>query len=211
MQRLTTSHARRCLTWCLVALLPCLGLGIAQRQTLGPLHVHAASVAAAVQPGADLLREALAWWWAQVQAQTDARQHARQHARAHPHEQAHKQAHEQAYEQAHKQAHGQAGEPSRGHSPEHAHGHAKAAVHAHDAWQRHHHGDDDAGLIALDAPGDGHGSPGAGALLLLPVLGSPQDGLRIDAGAALMRAWPRAGDARFSSWGRAPPLQPPRG
>ena len=84
-------------------------------------------------------------------------------------------------------------------------------MHAHDAWQRHRHGGDDAGLITLDAPGDGQGSTGSGALLLSPVLGSPQRGLRIDAGAAaLTRGWPRPGGARFSSWGRAPPLQPPR-
>lgn len=187
MPFLTTPHARRWLSWCLVALLPWLGLGIAQRQALGPLHVHAAPGAAELQPGADLVRAALAWWWAQVQAQTDARQHARAHA------------HGRAHEHAHGPAAAKAG------------GHAEAAVHAHDAWQRHHHCGDDASVVALDAPGDGGGSPGAGASLLLPVLGSPQDGLHIAAGTALARAWPRSGGAHFSSWGRAPPLPPPRG
>lgn len=187
MPLLTTPHGRRWLAWWLVALLPWLGLGIAQRQTLGPLHVHAAPAAAGVQPGADRLREALAWWWTQVQAQTDARQHARAHA--------------------HGLAHGHAAASVHAHAAVHA----VAPVHAHDAWQRHHHGADDASVIALDDPGDHQGSTGAGASLLLPVLGSPAQGLCIEAGAALMRAWPWPSAARFSSWGMAPPLKPPRG
>lgn len=194
MPLLTTPHARRWLSWCLVALLPWLGLGIAQRQALGPLHVHAAPGAAELQPGVDLVRAALAWWWAQVQAQADARQHARAHATG--------------------QDHGHAQRPTaakaEGRADGHAHEHAEAGVHAHDAWQRHHHGGD-ASVIALDAAGDGQGSPGAGASLLVPVLGGPQDGLHIAACTALTRAWPRPGGARFSSWGAAPPLPPPRG
>ena len=184
---------RRWLAWCLVVLLPCLGLGIAQRQSLGLLHVHAAPAApgtSATPPaagglaGATLLHQALDWWWSQVQAQT----HARQHAVAH----------------AHGEDHAHVDPPAR------AHAHAEPAPHDHSVWQRHRHSPHDASVIALDATGEDPGVQGAAAALLLPVLGAPARGLRIDAGAALQRAWPQAGAARFSSWGIAPPLRPPR-
>jgi hypothetical protein len=165
--------AQRGLVWCLVALLPWLGLGLVQQQVLGPLHVHAAPAAASLQPGAEPLLAALDWWWAQVLQQTHARQHAHAAAAAHAH------------------------------APGHAHGHR--------AWQRHHHAPADTSVISLQVPGDSLGAQAAAASLLLPMLGLPADSLRVAAASARPLGWPRAEAARFSSWGLAPPLRPPRG
>jgi hypothetical protein len=180
---------KRWLACCLVVLLPCLGLGIAQRQTLGPLHVHATPAAAAGQAGATLLHQALGWWWAQVRTQAQARQHARAHA--------------------HGEEHAHAKTTSVAHA--HVEAVARPAAHDHSVWQRHRHSQHDASVIALDATGEDPRAQGAAASLLLSVLGAPASGLRIDAADALPLAWPRAGAARFSSWGVAPPLRPPRG
>lgn len=184
-------QARRWLVWCLVVLLPCLGLGIAQRQSLGPWHVHASVPAPKSAQGAGLLEGALGWWWAQVQQQTQARQHARAHADRRAHD------------------HADTAATSHDHGTAQVHGITQA--HRHDAWQRHHHGPHDASVIALEVPGEDLGAQGTAASLLLPVLGAPVGGLQIGAGAAPHRAWPRHGAARFSSRATPPPLQPPRG
>lgn len=66
-------------------------------------------------------------------------------------------------------------------------------------------------MLAYQAPGEDLGAQGGAASLLMRVLSVPLGGLRLGTGAALDRAWPRAGAARFSSWVASPPLQPPRG
>jgi hypothetical protein len=164
-------------------------MGIAQRQTLGPLHVHAPAPTQAEggHTAATLLHSALDWWWAQVQAQSKAREHARAHADARAH------AHAPAYARA----------PARADD--------EAVAHAHDAWQRHRHGPQDSTVIALDAVAETLDAQGAAASLLLPVLGAPVGGLRMAAAKAWHRAWPRVAGARIRSWGIAPPLPPPRG
>lgn len=62
MLNLRTRQLRRWLAWCLIALLPALALGIAQRQALGPLHVHAVAGGADARAGVTALPKALAWW-----------------------------------------------------------------------------------------------------------------------------------------------------
>jgi len=180
-------QTKRWLAWCLVALLPCLGLGIAQRQSLGPLHVHeapATPTAASALANTTLLHQALGWWWAQVRAQTQSRQHARAHAQGQEH--------------------------ARAEAAATPHAHAEPVAHFHVGWQCHRHSPQDASVIALDATGEEAVVKGASVSLLLPVLGAPARDLRIDVGAAPHCAWPRAAAARFSSWGSAPLLRPPR-
>lgn len=179
--RATAQGAARVLIWCLIALLPWLGLGLVQRQTLGPLHVHGPAPAAASGPAVStLLHEALDWWWGQVLAQSRARAHHRAHADG--------------------QVHGHAQVDAHTHPP----------THTHTAWQRHHHGLQDPSVMALDAAAEALDAQSAAAALLL-VLGAPVGGWRLAAGLARYLAWPQARGVRVRSWGIAPPLPPPRG
>ena len=154
------------LLWSLVALLPWLGLGMAQRQTLGPLHVHVAPTESTFAGEAGPFSQALDWWWAQVQQQAHARRHAHAHAQGH--------------------------------------------AHSHDSWQRHHHAAADDSVVTLDGPGEDLGNQVTPAALLLPMWGPPAGGPKVPADAGRALRWMPAGPARFSSWGTAPPLRPPR-
>ncbi len=179
---------RQCLLWLLIVLLPCLALGMAQRQTLGPLHMHPAPAALAPQAGAGLLQAAAQWWRHQVNTRAPAWQHAGAHSRAHSHGHAH------------------------AHSHAHAHGDVHSlTAHTHDRWQRHHHEPGDPRQQSLEAGADDLAGAAAASLLMLPVFGAPARSLGLADGAPACCAWPLAAAARFTSRGDAPPLQPPRG
>lgn len=94
MSRSFNTAAVHGLVWCLVVMLPWLGLGMVQRQALGPLHVHAMPAATSVHTGAEALHQALDWWWARVQQQAHARQHAQDHAQDHALSHAHGHSHD---------------------------------------------------------------------------------------------------------------------
>lgn len=198
----TVTRAGQWLAWALVLALPWLGLGLVQRQALGPLHVHASALQApadtAALPGyrplPDVAERAWAWWWAQVRAQTGQRA-------ASGASRALAAAHTQGVDAA-----AEAQAPSLAQLHPHPHPHP----HPHAAWQRHHHDPVDDSVLALDAAPDDAGAAAAASLLLL-VLGSPASSLRVFPAPARPLAWPRAPGLRFSSRNPSPPLRPPRG
>lgn len=206
----TVRWARLWLAWALVLALPWLGLGLAQRQALGPLHVHASSTAmppsaaaaAGARPMAGVAERAWAWWWAQVRSQTAMRTAARAAAAVPAQMDGYPHPHPHADPHPHLHPHAQTGAAA---GPQ-----ASASTHRHDGWQRHHHDRVDDSVLALDAAPDDAGAAAAASVLLL-VLGSPASSLRLNLAPARPAAWPRASELAFSSWSPSPPLRPPRG
>lgn len=84
--------------------------------------------------------------------------------------------------------------------------------HDNDALERHHHAADDGTVLALDGAAQGvsavDGSSTAGSIIL-PVVGTPNDALTLQAAASNPMRWPEAGFTAFVSRTLPPPLRPP--
>ncbi len=84
--------------------------------------------------------------------------------------------------------------------------------HDHDALERHHHAADDGTVVALDGAAQGvsavDGSSTA-ASIMLPVVGTPNEALTLQAIASHTVNWPVASFAALVSRAIPPPLRPP--
>ncbi|MES2952217.1 MAG: hypothetical protein V4858_27135 [Pseudomonadota bacterium] len=82
-------------------------------------------------------------------------------------------------------------------------------AHDHDSLERHHHTVDDGSVIALDGAAEVADDSAAGALILLPVAATPNDGPAMPAIAERRGPWPVDNFAAFVSRNVAPLLRPP--
>ena len=81
---------------------------------------------------------------------------------------------------------------------------------AHAALQRHHHGRDDASVVAFDPPSLDGVLADAGASGAAPSMLAPPPGARIAARTTGHTPWSARDTGRFVSWSSQPPERPPK-
>lgn len=169
----------RSLVWLLLLALALLGLTTTRQQALGPLHLHADHTVAGTPSALSAVASRFASDWHDRWRQQQMFGHAEVALRMTP---------------------GATRWPPG------------ARTHNHDALERHHHALGDASVLALDgaaqAADTADGST-TGALVLLPVVALPDEGLTVPMLAATAGAWPVDGATAFASRPIAPPLRPP--
>jgi hypothetical protein len=81
--------------------------------------------------------------------------------------------------------------------------------HHHDTLERHYHALGDDSVIALDGAAEAAETGSVGAVVLLPMLASPSQGLVVATTTGRKGSWPVQGGVRFASMKVAPLLRPP--